>query len=216
MDSLEFRKQYRQNVIPAHYRPWLHVGFNFTVLSLLPIVFLFQVQSPSFLEWLTLLLFLVLGNFAVFFIHKYLLHRRIALIAPHTFDIHSKQHHLFYTHEHIEWDSTKDFYILFFPWWTIAAFAALLLPALYFSLSLFLSPNVVWLALSGASLYFLLYETLHWISHLPEQHPLLRVRGLRWMRNHHLVHHNPHLMHHYNFNIVYPLSDWLFKTTYKP
>ncbi len=35
------------------------------------------------------------------------------------------------------------------------------------------------------------------------------------LRHHHTVHHDPRLMNRYNFNITYPIFDWLFGTWYR-
>ena len=60
--------------------------------------------------------------------------------------------------------------------------------------------------------YFLNYEVLHTAYHLPDEHPLARVglvKRLRWL---HTIHHDPRQMATRNFNISYPLCDWLFGT----
>lgn len=74
------------------------------------------------------------------------------------------------------------------------------------------SANVAWLFIASGLAYFLNYEFLHAAYHLPEHHPIARlglVRRLRWL---HRTHHDPRLMAHCNFNITYPLGDWLFGT----
>jgi sterol desaturase/sphingolipid hydroxylase (fatty acid hydroxylase superfamily) len=63
--------------------------------------------------------------------------------------------------------------------------------------------------------YFLNYEILHLAYHLPDTHPLARlglVRRLRWL---HTLHHDPRRMASSNFNITYPLGDWIFQTLRK-
>jgi len=77
------------------------------------------------------------------------------------------------------------------------------------------STNVALLfALTGV-LYFLNYELLHFASHLPEQHSVSRIPIIKKLKHHHTVHHNPRLMAHYNFNISYPIADWVMSTIYK-
>lgn len=63
-----------------------------------------------------------------------------------------------------------------------------------------------------SSSYFILYEIVHYASHLPLGHWALSFRHFRRMRQHHLDHHNPRLMEKYNFNIVFPLFDYVFGT----
>lgn len=210
-----YRENFRKTVVPKYYWPLGHVLFNFTGLIFLCVYCLMQLDNPAPLEWLVLPLMMIQGNISVYLIHKYPLHRRLPLIAKHTYDIHSKMHHQFYTNDAIIYEEPKDFYILFFPSWTIIAFAIIQLPLMYFALIPFLAANIVWMILFGASLYFLLYEVLHYISHLPENHFIVKLKPFRYMWRHHRVHHNPKLMRDWNFNVVWPLCDWLFKTTYK-
>jgi len=35
------------------------------------------------------------------------------------------------------------------------------------------------------------------------------------LRRHHTLHHDHELMSHYNFNITYPITDWLRGTLYR-
>lgn len=210
----EYRKNFRAHIVPKYYWPLGHVVFNFLGLIFLCTYCLVQLNNPTFLDWLILPVMLVLGNISVYLIHKYPLHRRIPLAAKFTYDIHAKMHHQFYTNKAIVYEEPRDFYILFFPPWTVLGFGLIFMPLAYFVLTLILAPNIVWLILFGSALYFLLYETLHYVSHLPETHLVLKLKPLRYMWLHHRVHHDPKLMRDWNFNVVWPLCDWFFKTTY--
>jgi sterol desaturase/sphingolipid hydroxylase (fatty acid hydroxylase superfamily) len=75
--------------------------------------------------------------------------------------------------------------------------------------------NVAWLALAAAMAYFLNYEWLHFAYHCDPRSRVGRFPGVQRLRRPHRDHHNPSLMMHYNFNITYPLCDWLFGTRYK-
>lgn len=67
-------------------------------------------------------------------------------------------------------------------------------------------------SVSLSALYFLLYEMFHFIYHLPLDSPVLRVKLLRWLSDHHTLHHDPIWMSKANFNIVFPLFDWVLGT----
>ena len=60
--------------------------------------------------------------------------------------------------------------------------------------------------------YFLNYEILHLLYHLPQSHPLARLPAVSTLRRLHHTHHDPALMTSRNFNITYPICDWLFRT----
>ena len=75
---------------------------------------------------------------------------------------------------------------------------------------------VAWLFVATGIAYYLNYEVLHTAYHMPDGHWLARiglVRRLRWL---HQAHHDPRLMASRNFNITYPLGDWLFGTLHRP
>jgi sterol desaturase/sphingolipid hydroxylase (fatty acid hydroxylase superfamily) len=44
---------------------------------------------------------------------------------------------------------------------------------------------------------------------------LLSIPGARAAREHHRLHHDKALMGRYNFNVVFPLWDWICGTTSK-
>jgi sterol desaturase/sphingolipid hydroxylase (fatty acid hydroxylase superfamily) len=101
---------------------------------------------------------------------------------------------------------------MFFPTWVVLGFVFLALPGIYFLLSSVFSANFVFLSMGMAGFYFLSYEVVHFASHLPEDHPVIKIKFFRFMRGYHGIHHNPKLMRDYNFNIVFPFFDIIFKT----
>ena len=215
-DVLAFRESFRAEKIPSWYSGILHLSFNGLVLVALTIGLYAQLNDVTPLEWLTFPLVMLLGNIAVYAIHRFPLHMIYEPIYEHTFKVHTEHHHYFFTDDLIIYEGVRDFYILFFPPTVVLGFSLMFLPGCYFILDFFsASANVIWLYLGTSALYFLLYEVLHYISHLPEEHPILFFPLFRYMRNHHVTHHNTKLMYRYNFNIVYPLCDVLFGSVYK-
>ena len=60
---------------------------------------------------------------------------------------------------------------------------------------------------------YLLYEMLHFSYHLPRDHWLHRhVPGLWRLRHLHVLHHQREHMTEINFNLTFPLTDWLLGT----
>jgi hypothetical protein len=210
-----FRQQFRVEVIPSWYLGQLHVGFNFSLLMAVIIYLALKVSGPSWPELLTIPGMLLAGNLAVFLFHRYPLHRNYPLIGKHTYRVHSQWHHQFFTHENGVYDSPRDFYILFFPPPVVMGFTLIFLPVLSFMLKPWVSDNVRYLMVMMGAVYFLLYEIFHYISHLPKHHWSFKIPFLKFIWQHHMDHHNPKLMHKYNFNIVFPLCDYLFGTFYR-
>ncbi len=213
-NNTRYRDYFRKEVIPKYYYGPFHVLLNIFLLLGVIIFSATQIKLPSILEIITLPLMLIVGNLVVFVIHKYPLHRPIKFFMS-PYNIHSKMHHQFFTDKHIVYDSHRDFYILFFPPEVVISFVFIFCPISLFLMSVFISLNVAYFFIMGAAIYFILYEVFHYASHLPIDHPLLKIPFFLYMREHHRIHHDPTLMRDYNFNIVYPLSDWLFKTIYK-
>ena len=215
MEVTAFREKFRSEEIPQSYSGIFHLIFNFTFL-MLSIMFSFsQVFEVKAWELLVIPLVIVLGNLVVFVLHKYPLHRKIPFFG-FTYKIHTKWHHSFFTHENLVFGSTRDFFIIFFPTWVVLGFVFLALPGLYFLLSPIFSGNFVFLTMGMAGVYFLSYEVVHFISHLPKDHFLIKIGFFRYMRDYHGIHHNPTLMRDYNFNIVFPFFDIIFKTYLSP
>ncbi len=209
------RKKFRDNEIPKLYHPLVHIFINFGILIALTIFFILKLENVVWYEWLWLLVLFLFGNIAVFLIHTHPLHKKGFFLGAYSFKKHAIQHHSFFQKDKPEFDYWKDFYIVFFPPEVVIGFGLVFIPALYFILSLLLGPNSVYMILLGATSYFLLYEFVHFSSHLPENHWALKIPHLKSMWEHHRTHHDPKLMGDYNFNIVYKLSDRLFGTYYK-
>jgi hypothetical protein len=109
-------------------------------------------------------------------------------------------------------DSALDYRaVLFPPLLMVFFFGAFALPV-GLLLAWTLSANVAWLFLIAGLAYYLNYELLHLAYHLPEESSWFRLPALRRLRRLHFEHHRPALMSHRNFNITYPIFDWLFGT----
>jgi Fatty acid hydroxylase superfamily len=80
------------------------------------------------------------------------------------------------------------------------------------AVGLLLSANAGWLFAITGLLYFLNYEYLHLAYHLPEHHWVSRLPFMARLKRLHTLHHDQSQMAHRNFNITYPLGDWLFGT----
>lgn len=205
-----FRAKFRREYVPAWYRGELHVVWT-AAWVLGPMGYcISQLRRPSPLELLTVPLMLVFGSFFVWAFHKHVLHRPVPGLRA-AYKIHTLQHHRFYTFDHNEPDSARDFFITLFPLGFAPglAFTSFLLG--HFVLSA-ISSNVGLLFTTMSVAYFGLYELVHFASHLPASSPVLRLPFLAKLRAHHRLHHDPRLMGTKNFNVVLPLFDALFGT----
>jgi sterol desaturase/sphingolipid hydroxylase (fatty acid hydroxylase superfamily) len=74
------------------------------------------------------------------------------------------------------------------------------------------SANAAWLFVITAIGYYGCYEILHFGYHQAEDSWILRLPGVKRMRQLHLSHHDPGIMQKANFNITWPICDVLFGT----
>lgn len=209
-----FRAEFNQSEIPSWYRGWAHIALNLLFLLIPIIYFSTKVEKLIGTQFLIIPLMLLIGNLAVWAIHKFPLHQRWKFFS-FPYDNHTKAHHRFFTQKRIIIDSSREWIIVFFPPPVVFIFSAIVIPVVF---NLLLLANVGelsnWVILLSC-LYFLLYEVLHFISHLPEKHILLKFFWFRYMWNHHGRHHDPKLMHKYNFGIVFPFADMILGTFFK-
>jgi hypothetical protein len=76
----------------------------------------------------------------------------------------------------------------------------------------FFSLNAALLYVATTLAYYLNYEWLHLAYHLPQTHWVYRVPGVLTLRKLHFRHHDLHQMDKSNFNISYPVFDFIFRT----
>ena len=209
-----FRAQYRHEEIPDWYSGHLHL--TLTSLGSLTVIALavLALDEVSPLEWLTIPLMFVLANLVEYFGHRGPMHRRVkglGLIHKR----HALQHHRFFNTANMSFDSSGDFHAVLFPLIFLAFYLGLIALPVCAMLSVVFSLNVGLLALAVSIAYFLNYEWLHFAYHAPPESILARMPLIKRLRSMHHDHHRPELMARYNFNITYPIGDWLFGTLYR-
>jgi len=212
----QYRQNYREQVIPRNYSGVLHLTFTFTSLGVAAVFLFSRVQQPTLMELLLIPIMLLLGELVVFVIHKFPLHRPLRLLAPWTFKIHALQHHRFFTAACVTWRDTRDFHIMLFPPLAIIGYIAAGAPLLFGLFWTLFGTNAGWIAAGMGAVYFLLYELVHFCSHLPENHWVMGIGWMRYQREFHRLHHDPRYMASHNFGVVYPLWDFVFKTAVRP
>jgi hypothetical protein len=210
----EFRRRYRTTEIGARYSGWLHFAFT-TVGSLSAIIFaLASLSDVTPLEWLTVPAAFIAANFGEYFGHRGPMHhprRGLRLL----FQRHTRQHHVFYTHDAMEAESSTDFHMVLFPPVLLVFFLGCLATPMGLLLHWLVSANVGWLFAATAVGYFLTYEWLHFAYHQPRTSWVSGLPFMDGLRRHHTVHHDQRLMGRWNFNITFPIADLVMGTYYR-
>jgi Fatty acid hydroxylase len=209
-----FREEYRRLHVPARYRGALHLLFTFGIGSAAMIACLLQLQDVEPVEWLAVPLTALYVNVAEYWGHRGPMHRRRRGLGL-VYERHTRQHHRFFTADTMPVDTLRDLRAVLFPPVLMVFFiTAFALPAALL-LAAFTSANVAWLFVATALAYFLNYEFLHLAYHLPSRYAVARWPLVGRLKRLHETHHDPRLMTTCNFNISYPLGDWLFGTLHR-
>jgi hypothetical protein len=211
MDVARYREEYQATEVPRFYDGRVHLAITFGGGIAALIACLWQLHGVRPLEWLAVPLSLAYANLAEYLGHRFPMHRPFRGLAL-IYKRHAGQHHRYFTHEAMPIDGLRDLRAVLFPPVLVVFFFGLFATPVWFALAWLFSTNVAWLFVASGIAYFLNYEILHTAYHLPEGHWLARnalVRRLRWL---HTIHHDPRQMASRNFNISYPLCDWLFGT----
>ena len=206
-----FRQAFRESRIPVDYSGPLHlaviVGFSILVAAA-SLAMLEDVQTA---EWLTIPITFLYCNLAEYLGHRGPMHHKTRFLGG-VFQRHTVEHHSFFTDEAISFESPRDYRAVLFPPILLVFFFGLFaVPAgavLYF----LLSPNVGFLFIFTAILYYLNYELFHFSYHVDPRSWLGRLPVIRRLRRHHVLHHDRTLMTRCNFNITYPICDRIFGT----
>jgi len=210
-----FREGYRRRHVGPRYSGVGH--FAFTSLGSLGVIgfALGRLDGVRPLEWLTIPAVFVLGNLVEFLGHRGPMHHRRKGLGL-LFQRHTEQHHRFFTHDALAYESSRDVKMVLFPPVLLLFFLGGIATPLGMLAWWLISPAVGWLFAASAVGYYLSYEWLHFCHHLPPGHPVARLPVMARLRRHHQAHHDPSLMGRYHFNITLPLGDWLFGTLWRP
>jgi hypothetical protein len=211
---LAFRERYRKENVGPRYSGWLH--FAFTVCGSLSVIAfaIARVHTVHAAEWLVLPLGFLFANVCEYLGHKGPMHRPARGLTI-LFRRHTLEHHRFFTSQAMHYESSRDFKMVLFPPVMLLFFLGALATPLSLALFLCASPNAGWLFVAVAMGYFLTYEVLHFAYHLHPDSWVGRLPFMEGLRRHHTRHHDPALMGKYNFNITFPICDWLLGTAWR-
>lgn len=208
-DTEGFRARYRAG-IGRRYSAWLHGGFVLAFGAAVIALLIVRIENPRAWEWLAIPIGLVVFNWGEYTVHRHLGHHKHRLSALF-YRRHTGDHHSFFVETRMRYEQAPDWRVIFFPAWLVVVYSAAVVTPAYLIL-LPVNPNLA--ALFGATLLagYLSYEIFHACEHLPDDHRLAKLPWIRHMRQLHRLHHRRTLMQSRNFNIVFPLMDWLHGT----
>jgi hypothetical protein len=209
--NAEYRDCYRREHVGPSYSGRAHLAFAvlFSLGGIAACAALLEDVQP--LEWLTLPLAFLYANLVEYSGHRWVMHRKVPWLGL-VYERHAGQHHRFFTDRHMALEGWQDCKVVLFPAVLIVFYFGAFAVPLGLLLAWLTTANVALLFVIIALGYYLNYELLHLAYHLPEDSGLLRLPFLRRLRRLHHQHHEPGSMAHANFNITYPIGDWMFGT----
>jgi sterol desaturase/sphingolipid hydroxylase (fatty acid hydroxylase superfamily) len=206
----------RADHIAAGYSPWRHMALTLalaTALATLGVALAVRARST---DWLLLPGFLVIANFIEWMVHRNPMHR--PLRPRIMYRNHAQLHHLAFTDGRMVIGKTDELGLIMMPWYTMLGLFLVASPVMVIA-GVLRGPGLAGVFLVGAVAYFLCYETLHALYHLPDatldRAGIGRVRAFRRLQAHHRHHHILGRMAAVNFNVTFPLMDRLFGTLEK-
>ena len=207
----KFREQYVANISPW-YNGLLHIGVMYAAGIGAIAWCVSRMQDPTW-EWLLVIPVAIAGNFVEWGMHKYVMHRLRDVFALRAiYDRHTRQHHQYFTDNDATIHTVKEFRIVFFPWRVLMVLAvgggliSLAMAAL-------VNPNAGYVTFITMIGHYMVYETLHFSCHIPENRWLRHIPFVNTIRRHHTAHHNLGIMMHLNMNLTFPIADWAMGTT---
>jgi len=165
-------------------------------------------ESVSAAELLTIPIALIILSSWEWFIHRYWMHN-LSKRLPFLFKKH-RIHHQLYTDQRMSIESYQELYFVLTPFQAIVLIFITIIPI--FLILYFISLNVACLFIIVTLAYFIVYEMTHTTYHLPAHHWLKSNSIITFLSKHHTTHHHPKHKVKYNFNVTFPLFDWLKKT----
>ena len=206
----------RAEHIAAGYSPWRHMALTLalaTALATLGVALAVRARAG---DWLLLPGFLVIANFLEWMVHRNPMHR--PLRPRIMYRNHAQLHHLAFTDGRMVIGKTEELGLIMMPWYTMLGMFLIASPVMVLA-GVLRGPGLAGVFLVGAVAYFLCYETLHALYHLPDatldRAGIGRLRAFRRLQGHHRHHHILGRMAAVNFNVTFPLMDRLFGTLEK-
>jgi hypothetical protein len=205
-----YRTRYRQRFLPQHYSGPIHVVGVYLIAAIGVAVLLTFGPHWSWHDTWIVPVTVLIANVVEYAAHRGPMHHRTRWL-PALHHRHTCRHHRYFRPGEMHFESTRDFHAVLFPPALLLFFGAVtgLIGTL---VALFLPAAVATLFVATSLTYYALYETLHFLYHVPPTWRAGRLPGVAYLARLHHLHHDPRRMQAANFNLVFPLMDWVLGT----
>ncbi len=212
--SLAERRAVLFATIPRWYSGYAHLIFINVLAGLGVYMLVGRLAQPTPWEWLLVPALFVFANWFEWMVHRGPMHhptRGLRILYRR----HTLEHHAIFTEDDMAIRNHREFYLILFPWWALPSLLVLNLP-IPLVLSVMVSPNLGYLFYASTLVYYLVYEWFHTVHHLPPESWIGRRSLVRWVRTHHARHHDLARMTDGNFNVSFPLWDYILGSCLAP
>lgn len=207
-----FRREYRSRIV-GWYNGYLHIAVIYAIGAALFYVYVQNIGSVLWWEWLTIPIVGLGCNVFEWFIHSYVMHRPVTQRALRPIYVrHTLNHHQFFSDGEMRFRDQRDWRVTVFPPYALVVFTLMSIPGALF-LGWLISANVGWLLMCTTTGMYLVYEFMHFCCHVEESWFVRNCPFVNTIRRHHTAHHDQSIMMERNMNLTFPIADWLFGTS---
>jgi len=151
---------------------------------------------------------LIYGSFFEWTLHRFVMHKRVALV-PYPYQLHAVSHHsLFRADEsfHAQNEEVKE-HVTFVP----RDYLILLCinAPIFLLVGYLINVPIVLGGCLSVLTYLAMFDIIHWSFHVPTTWFYEKMKIFKWIKQHHLLHHRHQ---NRNFNVVFPLADLVLGT----
>lgn len=194
-----------------------HLSRTFGIAAAIASVGLWLTWGHDPIMWLAAPGFWLIANIFEWATHKYPMHRPLQPRLLYT--KHAIIHHNAFAGGAQEIDDVRDLSVVMMPWYTLLIIFGGASPIAVVA-GLIGGPAFAGVFIVSAVAYFLLYELIHTLHHLPravlQRSAVGRSSLVAKLRAHHHHHHQLNRMAKVNFNVTFPFADWLLRTYERP
>lgn len=209
----------RAEKIPAGFSARKQIARTATLAGVLLVIAIAVGSQASPRAWLLLPAFWLFANFFEWTVHRFPMHRPM---RPRImYRNHALVHHGAFADGDMAIRHPRELWLIMMPWYTIVMLLVGAAPVAVLAALLGGLP-LAGIFYVGALSYFVFYETVHAMYHLPAETLAragvgTRPRSLfRRLQAHHTHHHELRRMAHANFNVTFPLADVMLGTRERP
>jgi hypothetical protein len=209
--KLEDRRAELLAAIPGWYSGVAHfAAINVVGLAVIGAALLL-LDAPTW--WYAALVpaFFVFANLFEWWVHKGPLHHPVRGLRS-LYERHTRSHHLAFVDDAMAIRSARELRLVLFPPFVFPLLLLMNAP-LFALLAVASGLDLALVFLASAVAYYLVYECFHTLHHWPRDGWLGRRALVQRLRAHHEAHHDPRRMIQGNWNVSFPLWDWLLGST---